>query len=68
MCPSGQEGQWYPGLHLKERGQQVKGGHLLTRAEQREATSGVLCLVLGSSVQERQRTSRASPAEGCKDV
>jgi len=32
-----------------------------------ETTSAVLCPVLGSPVQERQGTSRKSPAEGHKD-
>ena len=32
-----------------------------------EATSGVLCPVLGSSAQERQGTAGESPAEGNKD-
>ena len=32
-----------------------------------EATSGILCAVLGSLVQERQGSSRESTAEGCKD-
>lgn len=30
-------------------------------------TPRVLCPVLGSTVQERQRTTRKSPAEGYKD-
>ena len=32
-----------------------------------EDTSGLLCPVLGSSVQERYQTSRDSPVEGHKD-
>jgi len=32
-----------------------------------EATSGALCLVLGSPAQEGQGTSRESPPEGDKD-
>lgn len=32
-----------------------------------EATSGVLCSILGSSVEERQRTSREGPVEGHRD-
>ncbi|GAB0185783.1 mitochondrial enolase superfamily member 1 [Grus japonensis] len=27
VCPCGQEGQWYPGVHSEERGQQVEGGY-----------------------------------------
>ena len=67
MCPCGQEGQWYPGVHSEEPGQQVKGGyppHLLCPGE---ATPGVLCPVLGSPFQERQGTTGESSAKGYKD-
>ena len=56
VCLCGQEDQWYPGVHYKECGQQVKGGDPPALLCPGEATSGVLCPVLGFSVQERQGT------------
>jgi len=50
VCPCGQEGQWYAGVHSKKHGQQVKGGYPLPLLCPGEAISGVLCIVLGSPV------------------
>jgi len=52
---------------LKNCGQQVEGGDPPSLLCPGEATSGVLCPVLGSPVQERHETSRESPAEAYKD-
>ncbi|PKU41379.1 hypothetical protein llap_8310 [Limosa lapponica baueri] len=57
MCPCGQKGKWYPGVHLKECGQQVEGGHAPPLLCPGEVTSGGLCPVLGSPVQEGQGTT-----------
>jgi len=51
VSPHSQEGQWDPGMHYKECGQQGEGASLLCCAH--EATSGVLCPVLQFSVQWR---------------
>ncbi|GAB0203499.1 mitochondrial enolase superfamily member 1 [Grus japonensis] len=67
VCPCGQEGQRYLGVHSEERGQQVKGGYPPPLLCPSEATSGILCPVLGSPVQERQGTTGESPAKGYRD-
>ncbi|PKU43872.1 rna-directed dna polymerase from mobile element hypothetical protein [Limosa lapponica baueri] len=64
MCACGQEGQMYPGLHLRV---QFEGGYSPPLLFPSEAISGVLCLVLCSPVQEGQGTTGQSPAEGYKD-
>ena len=48
-----QEGQWDPGVHQEECGQQVEGGSPPPLLCPGEAPSAVLCPVLGSPVQER---------------
>ncbi|GAB0190298.1 hypothetical protein GRJ2_001495100 [Grus japonensis] len=67
MCPCGQEGQWYPGVHEEEHGQQVEGGYPPPLLCPGEATSGVLCPVLGSPCPDRQGTTGDSPEDGYKD-
>ncbi|PKU44831.1 rna-directed dna polymerase from mobile element jockey- hypothetical protein [Limosa lapponica baueri] len=67
MCPCGQKGQWHPGVHQEECGQQVKGGYPPPLFCPGEAPSGVLSPVLGSPVQEGQGTAGESPTEGYKD-
>lgn len=52
--PCGQEGQWYPGMHWEECGQQVKGGDPASLLIPSEATSGVPCPVLGFSVPDKE--------------
>jgi len=53
VCPGCQEGQWDPGVHQEERGQQVKGGSPSPLHCPGEVPSAALCPVLGSPVQER---------------
>jgi len=45
--------QWDPGMHQEECGQQVEGGSPPPLHCPNEASSGVLCPVLSSPVQER---------------
>ncbi|GAB0180602.1 mitochondrial enolase superfamily member 1 [Grus japonensis] len=52
---------------IQKWGQQVKGGSPPPLLCPGEATSGVLCPVLGSPVQERQGTTGENPAERYKD-
>lgn len=67
MGPCGQKGQWDPGVHLEERCQHVKGGDPPPLLSPGEATPGLLCPDLGSSVQEGHRTTRVSSEEGYED-
>ena len=53
VCPGCQEGQWDPGVHQEEGGQQDVGGSPYPLHCPSEASSRVLCPVLGSPVQER---------------
>jgi len=64
VCPGYQEGQWDPGVHQEECGQQDEGGSLSPLRCPSEAPSGVLCPVLGSPGQERWGATEESPAEG----
>lgn len=48
---------------IKKSGQHIRGGDPVPLFSPDEATSGVLCRVLGSPIQERQGTTRASPEE-----
>ena len=48
VCPCGQEGHRYPGVHSKEHGQQAEGGDPLPLLCPGEATFRLLCPVLGS--------------------
>lgn len=61
--PCGQEGQWDPGLPQEECGQQAKRGDL---PSPKEATSGVLWPLLGSSVQGRQHAAGEGLAEAMR--
>jgi len=60
-------GQWGPGVHQEECGQQDEGGSPSPLHCPGEASSGVLCPVLGFPLQERWRATGESPAEGYKD-
>ncbi|KAJ7425705.1 rna-directed dna polymerase from mobile element jockey-like [Willisornis vidua] len=62
-----QEGHWYPRVHLEECDQQVEGGEPPPLLGSSEATSGVLCPVLGSSTPERQGATGEGPEEGYRD-
>ena len=50
VCLCGQEGQWDPGVHHKERCQQAEGGPLSPLLSPGEAKTAVLCAILGSPV------------------
>jgi len=52
VCPGCQEGQWSPGVHQEECGQQVEEGSSSPLLCPSEAPSAVLCPVPGSPVQE----------------
>ena len=53
QCPGCQESQWDPGVHQDDCGQQVEGGSPSPLHCPGEASSGVLCPVLVSPLQER---------------
>ena len=52
---------------IKKNGQQFEGGPPSPLFCPGEATSGALCRVLCSSIEEGQGTTGESPVEGCKD-
>jgi len=53
MCAHSAEGQPNPGLHQKQRGQQVEGGDSASLLCSDEAPPGVLCPALEPSARER---------------
>jgi len=55
------------GMHSKEHGQQAEGGDPPPLLCPGDASSRVLCPILGSPVQRRQGSPRRSTAEGHKD-
>ena len=52
VCPGGQGGQQHPGLDQEWCGQQEQGGDRAPVLGTNEAVPGVLCSVLGPSLQE----------------
>ena len=66
MCPHSPESQPYPGLHQKKHNQQVEGGDSAPLLSAGEASPGVVCPNMESSVQERHRPVGAYAEEGCK--
>ena len=67
MCPCSPESQQYLGLHPKNSGQQVKGGDPAPPLCAGEASPGVLCPDVESSVQERRGPVGEHPEEGHKN-
>ena len=61
------ESQLYPGLHQKQRGQQVERGDSPLLLHSGETPPAVLHPALGSSAQERHGPVGASPDEGHED-
>ena len=53
VCSPSQKSQLYPGLHQRKRGQQYEGGDPAPLLCAGEASPGVLCPGVESSVQER---------------
>ena len=61
MSAHSPESQPYPGLHQKQRGQQVEGGDPAPLLHSGETPPGVLCPALGAPVQETHGAVGASP-------
>ena len=64
MCTCSPGGQPHPGLHQKQRGQQVEGGDSATLLLSGETPPGVLHPSMEPSAQERHG---AGPEEGHKN-
>ena len=67
MCACSPGSQLYPGLHQKQRGQQVEGGVSATLLCSGETPPGVLHPTLEPSAQEGHGPVGAGPEEGHKD-
>jgi len=67
MCPHSPEGQPYPGLHQKKRGQEVEGGDPAPLLCAGETSPGVLHPNVESSVQDRHEAVGVHPGEGHKN-
>ena len=64
MCPHSPKSQLYPQLHQKKCGQQGKGGDPASLLCAGEASPGVLCPDVESSLQERHGSVGMCPEEG----
>ncbi|KAK4827389.1 hypothetical protein QYF61_017794 [Mycteria americana] len=64
MCTRSPEGQLYPGLHQKKRGQQIGGGDSAPLLHSGETSPGVLRPAPESSAQEGHGAVEASPEKG----
>ena len=68
MCARSPEGQPYPGLHPKLRGQLVEGWDSAPLLRSGESPPGVLCPALEPSAQERHGAVGAGPEEATKMI
>jgi len=66
MCACSPEGQPYPRLHQKKRGQQLKGGDSAPLLCSGETSSGLLCPALEPLAQARHVAVGVGPEEGHK--
>ena len=67
MCARSPEGQPYPGLHHKKRGQQVEGGDSAPLLHPCESPPAVLRPALEPTAQERRGPVGTGPEEGHKN-
>ena len=66
MCTRSPEGQPYPGLHQKKRGQKVEGGDSVPLLRSGDSPPGVLHPALEPSAQEKCEPVGESPEKGHK--
>jgi len=67
MCARSPEGQPHPGLHQKQRGQQVQGGDSAPLLHSGETSPGVLRPALEPSAQGKHGCVGADPEEDHKN-
>ena len=67
MCAHSPEGQAYPGLYHKQRGQQGEGGDSAPLLRSGETQPGVLRPALEPSAQDRHGAVGGGPEEGHKN-